>query len=387
MKILLIGEYSRFHNSLKEGLTALGHQVTLIGTGDDFKKFPVDIDITPKWTTKNKYITKIRSAIYRISKIDISTIESGYRFKKQLPQLINYDVVQLINSWSIRATISKEIAFIKYLKKHNKRIFLSACGTDTYWIDDLLTNKLPYHILTPYLNNKSLKTNSKSFKQNYSAPLRYITPQHRKLFDFVSSQVDKIIPTDMDYYLSLLKNKKATTLIPTPINTSKRTHIVTPIKNKVVIFHGINSFSYYKKGNDIFEEALHIVKKKYRDHIKVITVESVPYKQYIEAYNSAHILLDQLYSHDQGYNALEAMAKGKVVFTGAGDYFTEHYNLKKTVAINATPDPVDIANKLEYLIENKNEIITISKNAREFVEQEHHYIKIAQKYLDIWKKA
>ena len=187
--------------------------------------------------------------------------------------------------------------------------------------------------------------------------------------------------------MSLLKNKKATRLSPTAINTSKLTHIVTPIKNKVVIFHGINSFSYYKKGNDIFEEALHIVKKKYRDHIKVITVESVPYKQYIEAYNSAHILLDQLYSHDQGYNALEAMAKGKVVFTGAGDYFTEHYNLKKTVAINATPDPVDIANKLEYLIENKNEIITISKNAREFVEQEHHYIKIAQKYLDIWKKA
>ena len=81
------------------------------------------------------------------------------------------------------------------------------------------------------------------------------------------------------------------------------------------------------------------------------------------------------------------MAKGKVVFTGAGDHFTEHYNLKKTVAINATPDPLDIANKLEHLIENKNEIITISKNAREFIEQEHHYIKIAQKYLDIWKKA
>ena len=35
------------------------------------------------------------------------------------------------------------------------------------------------------------------------------------------------------------------------------------------------------------------------------------------AFDTAHILLDQVYAYDQGYNALEAMAKGKVVFTGA----------------------------------------------------------------------
>jgi hypothetical protein len=42
MKILLVGEYSRLHNSLKEGLAALGHTATIVGTGDDFKKYPVD---------------------------------------------------------------------------------------------------------------------------------------------------------------------------------------------------------------------------------------------------------------------------------------------------------------------------------------------------------
>jgi len=34
MKILLIGEYSRLHNSLKEGLEKNGHNVTLVGSGD-----------------------------------------------------------------------------------------------------------------------------------------------------------------------------------------------------------------------------------------------------------------------------------------------------------------------------------------------------------------
>lgn len=42
MKILLIGEYSRLHNSLKEGLQHLGHDVTLISTGDGMKQFPSD---------------------------------------------------------------------------------------------------------------------------------------------------------------------------------------------------------------------------------------------------------------------------------------------------------------------------------------------------------
>jgi hypothetical protein len=37
------GEYSRFHNSLKEGLLNLGHEV-IIGD-NDFKNYPLDISV------------------------------------------------------------------------------------------------------------------------------------------------------------------------------------------------------------------------------------------------------------------------------------------------------------------------------------------------------
>ena len=43
MKILLIGEYSNLHNSLKQGLEKKGHEVLLIGSGDGFKNYNVDI--------------------------------------------------------------------------------------------------------------------------------------------------------------------------------------------------------------------------------------------------------------------------------------------------------------------------------------------------------
>jgi hypothetical protein len=58
----------------------------------------------------------------------------------------------------------------------------------------------------------------------------------------------------------------------------------------------------------------------------VKSLRDIPYTTYINSYNKAHILLDQTYAYDQGYNALEAMAKGKVVLRER-NIFMEHYKL------------------------------------------------------------
>jgi glycosyltransferase involved in cell wall biosynthesis len=80
------------------------------------------------------------------------------------------------------------------------------------------------------------------------------------------------------------------------------------------------------------------------------------------------------------------MAKGKVVFTGAEKEFEEYYNLTDKVAINALPNVASLVNELSFLIENPNEIQAIGKRARTFLVKEHDYIKVAEKYIDIWKK-
>ena len=129
-----------------------------------------------------------------------------------------------------------------------------------------------------------------------------------------------------------------------------------------------------------------IIKEKYQDKVEIIITNTIPYPLYIELYNKSHILLDQSFSRDQGYNALEAMAKGKVVFTGAEKEFLEHYGLQEDeVVINALPDLDYLVMKLSFLIENPQEIIAIGKRARTFIEKEHHYIKIAEKYLKVWE--
>ena len=175
-------------------------------------------------------------------------------------------------------------------------------------------------------------------------------------------------------------------MIPNPVNTDKITPVYFQKNSKIVIFHGKNKYSFVKKGSDLFEEALAVIATKYKNKIEIISSDSLPYHQYILLQDRATIILDQIYSFDQGYSALEAMAKGKVVFTGAETEFYDYYNLSNRVAINALPDVADIIAKLSELIENPEEIENIGKNARNFVEKEHHYIKIAEEYLNNWKK-
>src|SRR5699024_12679802 len=94
-----------------------------------------------------------------------------------------------------------------------------------------------------------------------------------------------------------------------------------------------------------------------------------------------------MYAYDQWYNALEAMARGKVVFTGADQEFLAHYKLAEdTVCINALPDVDDLVHKLSQLIEQPEKISAIGKRAQQFIANEHDYHAIAGRYLKAWQQ-
>jgi len=376
MKILLVGEYSRLHNSLKEGLESLGHQVTIIATGDFFKDYPVDIKLTRKY---NEGISKkIKIILYKLFKIDITSVSLKRQFYSHQKQLKNFDIVQLINEAPFGAIPKIEKQFISFLKTHNKKLFLLSCGTDYISVKHASDQKPRYSILEALFKEKD------SVK-NFDTILKYLTPEYVSLHNFVFNNVEGVIASDLDYHLPMLGHSKYKGLIANPINTDVLAFKQSKIKDKIIIFHGINRPNYYKKGSDYFEGALEIIQKKYSEKIEVRVVESLPYAEYIETYNTAHIVLDQVLAYDQGYNALEAMAKGKVVFTGAEQEWLDFYNLKEdTVAINALPDVNEIVKKLEWLILNPENISEIGINARAFIEKEHDYIKIAKKYISVW---
>jgi hypothetical protein len=376
MKILLIGEYNSLHRFLKDGLIKLGHEAIVVGLNDGFKK--VDVDIEIKNYYNNRFLKILRKTIIKFFKIDLYSISVFYQLKKIKRQLSGFDVVQFINETPFQCTATIETKIFNLLSHQNKKSYLLSCGDD-YLSITYANNQTPrYSILSPYFDNKVSK-------EHFSYSYKYLKPEFKTLHTHIFKHINGVIASDLDYHFPLIKHPKYLGMVSNPIKLEEFTYKPPIIEDKIIIFHGINTNNYFKKGNDIFEKALNIISLKQQDKIEIITVRSLPYKEYIKSYNKAHILLDQIYAYDQGFNALEAMAKGKVVFTGAEKEWLDWYGLEEnTVAINALPDVNDVVNKLEWLILNPDKIIEISKNARAFVEKEHEYITSTQKYIDKW---
>ena len=380
MKILLIGEYSGLHNSLKDGLQLNGHSVTLLGTGDGFKNYPVDIEV--KSTIFEipflKFIAKI---IDKLLKVSLNDFELGFKAYLKIKALKDFDIVQLINENSFKTTTWLETILLKKILKNNKNLFLLSCGVDYISVKYALENKFKYSILTPYLNDKLLL-------KKYRHILKYNSSEFKKLHRYIYKNIKGVISSDLDYHIPLIGEKKYLGMVPNPVNLKKLSYDFVEIEDKVIIFHGINSKNSTKKGNDYFIRAMEIIKKKYKESVEYIEVQDLKYRDYIKTYCNCHIFLDQVYAYDQGYNALEAMAKGKVVFTGAEKEWLEHYGVSEDgIAINALPDVNYLVEKLSILIENPKKIKDISINARKFIEDHHSYDNVANIYESKWLKA
>lgn len=378
MNILLVGEYSRLHNSLKEGLQKLGHQVVIVGFKDGFKDFPVDFPLTLQWDSG--LLKKLKLGIYKLTGFDVTSYLTYRQFKRHQQHLKGFDVVQLINENTFYCSYVYEKKILQFLFDNNKKAYLLCCGTDYLTVNYYFENPTFKSLLLPYLDGKIPR-------KEFQSVLKFRTSAYKKLHQFIYDRIEGIIASDIDYHIPLQGNPKYLGMVPNPVNIEKLPYIPMTIDSKIVIFHGINTLSYFRKGNDYFEKALEIISKKYQDRVEIVTTRSIPYEQYIEIYNRTHLLLDMVYSFDQGYHALEAMAKGKVVFTGAEKEFSDYYVLTEAVNINAKPDVADLVEKLSFLIENPDEILAISKRARTFIEKEHHYIDKAKQYVDLWQSS
>jgi len=378
MKILLLGEYSNLHNSLKQALINMGHEVLLVGNGDGFKKYETDI-LIKSHLADYLLFNLIARLFMRIFKINIFEIEIYIRAKKIVNKLRGFDVVQLINENSFKTSPLFEIKLLKQIFKNNNKIFLLSCGVDSVSVKHAISRKFKYSILTPLFKDANLE-------KKYEPILKYDKENYLALGKFVRENIKGIISSDLDYHIPYLNKKKYLGMIPNPINTQKIKYYGINKSKKISILHAINSNNKIKKGNKFFEEALGIIGKKFKDKISIITTYDLPYLEHLENLKKCDILLDMVYAYDQGYNALEAMAMGKIVFTGAEEEWLKLYNIKEdTVVINAVPNSIRIVEKLVWLIENPKMLKSISVNARKFIEKNHDFEKIATKYIKTWE--
>ena len=359
MRILLLGEYSNVHATLAEGLRTLGHQVTVASNGDFWKNYPRDIDLARspgRW-----------GGVRLMAKV--ATL---------LPRFRNYDVVQLINPMFLELKAERILPVFRYLRRHNRKVFLGAFGMDYYWVNECTRHR---HLRYSDFNiGDQLRTNIEATSEQHD----WLGTQKEKLNQIIADESDGIIAGLYEYWSCYAPHYPAkTTFIPFPIHPA--TGIVTEPHQPVRIFIGINRERSAYKGTDIMLQAAREVKALHPDLMELQIVESVPFSQYTLLMEHSDAILDQLYAYTPSMNSLEAMKKG-IICIGGGE--PENYEIigetELRPIINVEPTKESVVRALEQLVLHPESIPLLKRQSIEYISRHHDYLKVARQYIDFW---
>ena len=364
MKILLIGEYSNVHWTLAEGLRALGHTVCVVSNGDFWKDYRRDISLVREYTKFGgiKYLLKLYTL---------------------LPKLRGYDVVQLINPMFLELKAERIAPIYRYLKRHNKKVFLGAFGMDAYWVEACTAQPFRFRYSDFNIGDHPITNNYVTEQKNDWQE----TPKAR-LNHHIATGCNGIIAGLYEYYAAYEpSHSDKLTYIPFPVPSDKGAKAIYTPERKIRFFIGIQKARSIYKGTDIMLRALERLAAKYPNDCEVLKAESVPFAQYSRMIEDCDVLLDQLYGYSPAMNALLAMSKGKIVVGGAEPecYDILHEHTLRPM-INVTPSEQDVYEKLEWLVKNKQHIADMQQQSIEYVAKHHSPTKVAQQYIEYWNK-
>jgi glycosyltransferase involved in cell wall biosynthesis len=363
MKILLLGEYSNVHATLADALRTLGHQVTVVSNGDFWKNYPRDIDVSRTPGT-------------------IGGIRLLFRLYRLLPRLRGYDVVQLINPMFFELKAQRLFWFYRYLRRHNRKVFLGAFGMDWYWVHTCIHEKpLRY---SDFNIGDTLRTDAEALKYQHD----WLGTAKERLNRLIAQDCDGIITGLYEYDACYrLHFPDKTTYIPFPIKVNNPSRRDAARSSGVSIFIGINRERSAYKGTDIMLRAAQDLKAKYPDLMQLNIAESVPFAEYQQMMEGSDAILDQLYSYTPSMNSLLAMSKG-IICIGGGE--PENYDILHETQlrpiINVQPNYQSVYDALEQFILHPELIPDLKRQSIEYVHCHHDYIQVAKRYLDVWNK-
>ncbi len=363
MKILLLGEYSNVHATLAEAFKRLGHDVLVVSNGDFWKNYPRDISLVRRPGTWGgvAYMAKLAAT---------------------LPRLRGFDVVQIINPMFLELKAARIEPVFRFLKKHNRKIFLGAFGMDYYWVH--VNDTLRPMRYSDFNIGDTRRTNADAEKERKD----WVGTDKQRLNETVARECNGIIAGLYEYwacYQPLFPEK--TRFIPFPIKPGEgqKGGTASDLKKKVRIFIGVNRERSAYKGTDIMLKAVERVAREYPDKMELVKAESVPFNIYGQMMNGSDAILDQLYSYTPSMNALLAMSKG-IINIGGGE--PENYEILNETQlrpiINVLPDEESVYRQLVELVTHPEMIPRLKSESMEYVRRHHDYLKVARQYLEFY---
>lgn len=369
MDILFVGDASNFHHALSVQLQRMGHRCVVVSAGSGWMDTERDIDLR-------------RGAGLG------GAVAYAARLLKLLPAMRGFDVVHIVNPvflqlrpWLVRLVFD-------YLKSQNRSVFLSALGSDYDYVKACLdgdtfaySEYMLGHTPTAYLQSPEGECER---RHSWTADTMRRHQRH------VLAGVDGAVACLYEYYKVCSQHLPPERLAygGIPIDTQAlQPHVITGEPPRVKLFIGIQRSRHIFKGTDRLLDAARELTQRYPTLCQLDVVENMPYAQYTERMAASHVLLDQLYSYTPATNALIAMAQGLVAVSGAEDEYYRFIGENRCrPIINVSPlVEGDIYRKLEWIVQNKALLPTLSRQSREFVCRHNDSAVVAQRHLDFWR--
>lgn len=369
MKILFVGDASNLHNCLCHALRDMGHEAVVASDGS-------------KWMDTGRDIDLLRRGGL------LGTLRYAVSVLRALPRMRGFDVVEINGHIFLHLKPHKVKRVFDYLCRHNGMVVLSALGTDYYYYrachdghtfrySDYMVGDRP----SPYADSSEFIAKR---EQNWELPIM------RRHAEWVTDRCAGVIACLWEYYATyeaICPEKLCYAGIP--IDTAAvEPRLIEREPERVRFFVGIQRDRNVLKGTDLMLAAAKRVCEAHPDKAEVVTVENVPYNEYVAAMESSHVLLDQLYSYTPATNALLAMARGLVAVTGAEKEFYRligEQELRPIVNVSPLVEG-DIERKLEWIVNNKHRLPEMSRQSREFVLKHNESHLVAQRHIDFLNK-
>lgn len=359
MRILLLGEHSGIHAELKQGLTALGHEVLLVSNGASWRKIGADINLMGGG----------KGIVGKVGRLA--------RPFQLIPKFGEFDVVQLVHTDVFRNFLGTNRIVIREALKRSAKVFLSVSGCDPAF----------YQFNNAGSGSAALCESCK-LRDLKRSTCRYQTEDQAHWNDEIIANVDGVIPWAYEYGQAFREFQNVPNLMetmPFPISVENIPYFPNRSGAKVVFFHGLNREGF--KGTDLITAAMENLRKRYPNDVDVIVDGRMPLKQYQDLLRRVNVVIDQLYSLSYGMNALYSMAHGKVVLAGNDRGVMESIGLGDCPIVSITPDIRAIEAAMKRVLETKDRMEDIGAASRRFVSEHHASQTVAARFVDLWRSA
>lgn len=394
MKILLIGEASFLHNTLKKGLLERGHRVLTMSDGNGWHDAPRDIDLRRdgRWGK-------------------LGGLRVVWQLLRHLPQLCGNDVVQIHNYQFVPLMYRWNTLLLRFLKLTNRRVVKGCFGddpqifrrqaqgvpaySDTYWSGQLQNAELHRDRIAEVVEHGAEASWRKTTRMAdalvaclyeywldyneppYAAKLHYIPlpMECEEMVRWCDGEMVKCVGNDAPS-----PSHSNDSQLPTNLTTSPPYHLT--------ILIGLQPKRDFMKGAMKIAAFVEEVARRHPGKVQIKYVEGVPYDEYMHLLAEADVLVDQLYSYTPSMNSLAAMARGTVVIGGGEEEYYEFIG-EKTLRpiINVRPDVPDEENiaTIERALFTDGMLERMAQESIQFVHKYHDYRHVAEQYEQLYR--